>query len=106
MSNLEFKPVGENQYEVMQDGQPMIICTRPGQSPEHALAESQQPEEPDYRDQRIREYPALNDQMDQVAKIALALRAAGMLPPVEQSVHDWLDHVAAVKAEFPKPEGQ
>lgn len=102
MSNLEFKPVGENQYEVTQDGQPMIICTRPGQRPEDAMAEAQQPQAPDYRDERLREYPALNDQMDQVAKIALALRAAGMLPPVDESVHEWLDRIAAVKAAYPK----
>lgn len=102
MSNLEFKPIGQDQYEVVQDSQPMIICTRPGQSPEEAWAEAQKPQKPDYRDQRQREYPSLNHQMDQVAKIALALRAAGILPPVDESVHEWLDHIAAVKAAYPK----
>ncbi len=102
MSMPTFVQCGLNLYEVHGSGSIAMLCTRNGQSPEEAWAEAQQPQEPDYRDQRLREYPALNDQMDQVAKLALALRAAGILPPVDESVHEWLDRIAAVKAAYPK----
>lgn len=102
MNMPTFIQCGINTYEVHGMGDITTLCTRNGQSAEEAYAESLQPQDPDYRDQRLREYPALNDQMDQVAKVALALRGAGMLPSVDESVHEWLDRIAAVKAAYPK----
>lgn len=103
--SVEFTQLGPNTYEANADGQTVIVCTRAGQAPEDAWAEAQQPVEPSYRDLRHAAYPAARDQLDAIAKMCLAMREAGALPAVDQSVHDWLDKIEAVKAAYPKPEG-
>ena len=75
-----------NHYEVVVDDVPMLVATRPGQSPEDALADIFAPQTPTYVEMRLQEYPSLQEQLDMI-------------------YHDmdaWRAQIAAIKAKHPK----
>ena len=75
----------KNHYYAEIDGVPTTIVTRDGQSPEEVV-QSLLDVEPSYIDNRLMDYPSVQDQLDMIY----------------HDIDAWREKIAAIKAKYPK----
>ena len=90
MNITNLRPVDgvKNHYYAEIDGVPTTIATRDGQSPEEVV-QNLLGAEPTYVDNRLMDYPSVQDQLDMIY----------------HDIDTWREKIAAIKAKYPKNKG-
>lgn len=75
-----------NMYVATVDGVEMEIATRAGQDPVEVINELFGEFLPNYKEQRLQEYPSINEQLDMIY----------------HDIDAWREKIAAIKSKYPK----